>query len=180
MRKIHRLIIYFLLQLVILSGLSCGDKRNQASSGHREVTKEEMVRANQFLVGKDMELINVYIKRRGWDMEFSSSGLGYEIYDEGYGPRVERGRALTMEYSLSLLDGRVCYSSEKEGPKTFVAGRGGVEAGLEEGVLMLRQGDKARFILPPFLGHGLIGDQDRIPARAVLIYEVEITDVSGE
>ena len=61
---------------------------------------------------------------------------------------------------------------------SFKVGFGGVESGLEEGVLLLRTGDKARFIMPPHLAHGLIGDGDCIPMRAIIIYDVELVRVS--
>lgn len=166
--------------LIILSASSCSgsDTRDSEYSRKSGVSKEDLVRANQFLVGKDMDLINAYAKRRNWDIDFSETGLGYQIYEKGAGPEVTMGSLITLEYTLSLLDGRICYSSEKDGPKTFRVGQGGVEAGLEEGVRMLRKGDKARLILPPYLGQGLIGDQNRIPLRAVLIYEIEVVHVA--
>lgn len=171
-------LICLLLLLVFMPIFSCSERGGSGSDQNTAVQKEDLVRANQFLAGKDMELINAYINRRDWNMEFTRTGLGYQIYENGEGPKVEKGRMITLEYTLSLLDGRVCYSSAVDGPKTFRVGQGGVEAGLEEGVLMLRQGDKARFILPPFLAHGLLGDQNRIPSRAILIYELEVVDVS--
>ncbi len=166
--------------LFIIVTCSCANRDNTdfESQTSREVHREDILRANQFLVGKDMELINAYIKRRNWNVDFTGTGLGYEVYEHGRGVTVEKGMTLTIQYTLSLLDGTVCYSSDRDGPKTFRVGQGGVEAGLEEGVLMLREGDKARFILPPFLAHGLIGDQNRIPPRAVLIYELEVVKVS--
>jgi FKBP-type peptidyl-prolyl cis-trans isomerase FkpA len=170
----------YLAFLIIMTGCSCsGNAEREAENPGTGVQKEDLVRANQFLVGKDMDLIRAYAERRKWKVDFTSTGLGYQVYENGSGPEIEKGRTITLEYTLSLLDGRVCYSSEHDGLKTFRVGQGGVEAGLEEGVLMLRKGAKARFILPPFLGHGLIGDQNRIPPRAVLIYEVEVKDVSG-
>ena len=64
--------------------------------------------------------------------------------------------------------------------KVFLVGQGGVESGLEEGVLLLKQGSKATFLMPPHLAHGLVGDDDRIPARAILKYKVEVVDVKNK
>jgi len=52
-----------------------------------------------------------------------------------------------------------------------------VESGLEEGILLLRVGDKATFIMPPHLAHGLQGDGDRIPARSIIMYDVLLLKV---
>lgn len=173
--KLYLVTLVFYFFLIVCSDTN---KESSESINNRQVQKEDLLRANRFLAGKDMELIKAYVNRRNWDIEFTETGLGYQIFENGSGMKVEKGMLITMEYSLSLLDGRLCYSSGQNGPKSFKVGQGGVEAGLEEGVLMLREGDKARFIMPSFLAHGLIGDQNKIPPRAVIIYEVEITDVS--
>ena len=81
---------------------------------------------------------------------------------------------MIFDYKCSLLDGTLCYSSEVDGQKEIILGRSGLEAGLEEGLRLLKPGAEAIFILPPFLGHGLLGDQKNIPARATLVYEIKI------
>ena len=43
----------------------------------------------------------------------------------------------------------------------------------------MRAGDKARFIIPPHLAYGLLGDENRIPARSIIIYQVELVDVKS-
>ena len=167
----------FFLFFIIIFVFSCNDTKQPAYNEGSSVKKEDLVRANQFLAGKDLERIKAYAERRNWDIEFTGTGLGYDIYKSGEGSKVEKGSSVTIEYIVSLIDGTVCYSSETDGAKTFRVGQGGVEAGLEEGILMLREGDRARFIIPPYLAHGLIGDQNRIPPRAILVYEVSVIGV---
>lgn len=178
MRYWFRLPLNRMLVLIMLVLYSCSGNDSSDTGETAVVQKDDLLRANQFLVGKDIDLVRAYAKRRNWNIDFTGTGLGYDIYEHGSGPRVVKGSTVTIEYKVSLLNGKVCYTSEKDGPKSFRAGQGGVEAGLEEGVLMLNEGDKARFILPPFLAHGLIGDQISIPPRAVVIYELELVNVS--
>ena len=140
--------------------------------------KELMVRVNRYLVKKDVELIESYAKRREWDMELTESGLFYQIYERGNGEKAVNGKLATIDYKVSLLDGTLCYSSEGQGPKKFVLGHSTEESGLEQGILMMQEGDKARFILPPHLAHGLLGDENMIPARSIIVYEVELLDIS--
>jgi FKBP-type peptidyl-prolyl cis-trans isomerase len=99
------------------------------------------------------------------------------LHENGKGDKIVKGQIVTLNYKISLLDGTVCYSSSNDGQKVFQVGKGGVESGLEEGILMLRKGSKATFIMPPHLAHGLVGDDDRIPSRAILKYEVEVVNV---
>jgi FKBP-type peptidyl-prolyl cis-trans isomerase len=113
----------------------------------------------------------------GWDMTESQTGLWSQIYEKGNGVTAAKGKFITLSYTLSLLDGSVCYTSDSLGYKQFLIGSGGVESGLEEGVLLLREGDKARFVLPPHLAQGLTGDGNKIPPRAIIVYDVEVINI---
>jgi FKBP-type peptidyl-prolyl cis-trans isomerase len=136
--------------------------------------KEMLLRVNKFLVKKDIELIESYARRRGWDMQVTESGLFYEVYETSAGSPAEPGMKIALAYKLSLLDGTVCYSSEKDGEKEFVLGKSQEISGLEQGVELMKVGEKARFIIPPHLAYGLLGDENRIPARSIIVYEVEL------
>ena len=144
----------------------------------REEFNESMVEVNRYLVQRDLEIIENFVKRHNWDMETTETGLWYMIYERGTGEMATKGKLATVAYTLSLLDGTVCYQVDVSSPKTFQVGQGGVESGLEEGILWLREGDKARFILPPYLAHGLLGDEERIPARAIILYDMTLLKVS--
>ena len=136
-----------------------------------------MVEVNKILVRKDRQLIKGYVERHGLNMQESKTGLWYHVYDKGNGTPAETGKIATINYKISLLDGKVCYNSETEGPKTFTIGRGSIESGLEEGILMLNAGGKAKFIMPPHLAYGLPGDDNKIPPRAIIVYDVEVLSI---
>ena len=76
-----------------------------------------------------------------------------------------------------MLDGKLCYSSDKNGPKTFKVDFDNVETGIHQGIKLMREGEKAIFILPSHLAHGLTGDNDKIPPKASVYYEVEVLSV---
>ncbi len=161
--------------------LSC-DRENQRQGKSRRQKflerKEPMMNANRMLVRKDHEIIESYVKRRGWDMTLLESGLWYDIYKKTEKKMVENGDIITIQFEVSLLDGTLCYDSDSLGPKTFKAGYSDVEPGLQEGVLLLREGEKARFIMPPFLAHGLIGDEKKIPPRSIILYDVYVENIT--
>ena len=141
--------------------------------------KEMLMRVNKFLVQKDIELIHSYAVRRGWEMQVTETGLFYEIYEKTDGDVVKEGMNISIDYKLSLLDGTMCYSSEKDGIKKFLVGKSHEVSGLEQGVGLMREGEKARFIIPPHLAYGLLGDEKRIPARSIIVYEVELLKVNN-
>jgi FKBP-type peptidyl-prolyl cis-trans isomerase FkpA len=157
--------------------LYCSCKRHQEYTySEKEYTETEkaLVGANRLILKKDKENIIAYIKLHKLDMKESETGLWYRIDKRGHGKPASNGQQITLKYKVSLLDGTPCYSSDSLGPKKFTVGRGGVESGLEEGVSLLREGDRALFIMPPHLAEGLPGDGDKIPAHSIIIYEIEV------
>ena len=135
---------------------------------------------NKFLVEKDNERIRSFVERRGWQMRKTGSGLWYQIISDKTGKKINEGDAVKIDYEIRLLDGTLCYTSDSTGLKKFVVGRQETMVGLQEGIKLLSDGDKARFIIPPHLGYGLIGDEKRIPARAILVYTLEVKDVKSK
>lgn len=141
---------------------------------------KNLKKVNQFLVEKDEERIRSFIKRRGWDMKQTGTGLWYQINTDQPGKQIETGDYVKMNYEIRLLDGTLCYTSDSTGAKQFLAGEQESIVGLQEGIQKLSEGDKARFIIPPHLGYGLLGDEKRIPGRAILVYSVHILKVGKQ
>ncbi len=112
-------------------------------------------------------------------MEITETGLFYEIYEPSQGKKVEMGDIINLKYELSLLDGTLCYTSDQDGNKLFRLGKSQEISGLEQAVAMMRAGEKARFVIPPHLAYGLLGDENRIPARAIIVYHVELVEVKS-
>ena len=170
--------------IILFLALSCRRYNTQQPSQNTADTErrknEIVMRVNQQLVQEDAEEIEAYCGRKGWQMKTTESGLWYMIYQNGKGEKAATGRIATLNYTLSLLDSTICYSSEQFGAKQFYIGRGrmdGIESGLEEGVMLMRAGDKARLIVPPHLAHGLTGDGNCIPRRAIILYDVELISI---
>jgi len=156
-------------------------KQTQKPISEEEIrrTEEALIEVNRMLVNQDQEKIKAYVDESGWNMNVTETGLWYGIYENGNGVKAETGMTVSLEYKLSLIDGRILYTSESMGPKIFRIGQGGVESGLEEAILFLREGDRARLILPPHLAHGLTGDGNKIPARAIIVYDIKVLKLSS-
>lgn len=110
-------------------------------------------------------------------MEETGSGLRWMILQNGEGEKEQIDQLASLEFKVYLLSGRLIYSLEITGLKSFLIGHGGVESGLEEGILFLKLGDKARFILPSHLAFSLQGDGHMIPEKTSLLYEVKLIDL---
>jgi len=177
---------YFIYIVTLVSFFiigSCNQDRTKAYVAERgsdlkeKQKKEALEKANKYLLIQENEEIERFIKRHHWDMRSTGSGLRYQIYDQGKGKKVEKGDYVTLNYRVFLLNGDLIYSSETEGPKTFKVGKGGVESGLEELVLLLHKGDKVRAIFPAHLAYGLKGDMKKIPPKTTIIYDLQLTEI---
>ena len=144
--------------------------------GSREY-EEAFIASNKYLVELEEEAIDDFIERYGWTMQRTGSGLRYKIHHEGEGMKASYGDIAVIEYRVYLITGELIYSSYNEGVRSFTVGRGGVESGLEEGILMMRKGDRATFIMPSHLAHGVPGDGNKIPKRASIVYKVELVNL---
>ncbi len=168
----------FFLFVLFLSFLgSCQGNREEEQKSDAHTIREELLKANTILIDAEDQEIKDFIKRHGWEMEETGSGLRYMIYKNGEGEKAEKGKVAVFHYSVSLITGDLVYSSTDAEPARFTVGRGGVESGLEEGIKLLRVGDKARFIMPSHLAHGVPGDGIKIPPRATIIYDIELIDL---
>jgi FKBP-type peptidyl-prolyl cis-trans isomerase len=156
---------------------SCNENPSPKNNPNPRELKETMMQVNKNLVESENEDIERYIKRYGWEMKETGTGLRYMIYKHGNGEKATSGKIAKLNYKVSLLDGTKCYSSDENGQKIFRIGKGGIESGLEEGILFLHVGDRAKFILPSHLAFGLVGDSKKIPAKAVLIYDIELIEL---
>jgi len=173
--KTHIVLTIILLINFLL--ISCVSKTQNPEVKTQSSYEENLIKANKGLLEMDKGRIENYIKRRNWNMQITQSGLWYFIYDKKEGAKAKVGNIVTLKYQLELLDGTICYNSDSLGNKTFKLGQGGVESGLEQAVLMMAEGEKAFFILPPYMAHGLLGDENRIPSRAVIVYLVELLKI---
>ena len=108
----------------------------------------------------------------------TTTGLRYKILQNGEGKQATKGANVSVHYKGQLLDGTVFDSSYKrKQPIDFPVGVGQVIAGWDEGILLLKVGDKARFVIPSNLAYGESGAGGVIPPNATLIFDVELMDV---
>jgi FKBP-type peptidyl-prolyl cis-trans isomerase FkpA len=168
-----------LLIFAWLSFVSCHNNKNTGAPNllSQEQVTEKLVKANKAAVELENAQIEKLIDSAGWKMIKTPTGLRYMILEHGKGSKTVTGKTVHFEYEVKLLSGDIIYSSTQNGQKEFKIGSGGVESGLEEGILLLRVGDKARLVIPSYLAHGLSGDQDKIPPKATLIYTLKLIDL---
>ena len=108
----------------------------------------------------------------------TESGLRYKMIQKGNGKKAENGKTVAVHYTGQLADGKVFDSSyPRKKPIEFPLGQGNVIEGWDEGIALLQEGDKARFVIPSHLAYGSRGAGGAIPPNATLIFDVELMSV---
>jgi len=130
-----------------------------------------LIKINQRLATKeDLKLVQ-FTKNKG-SFKKNEIGFWYEIYNSGNGPLLRDSSSCKLFGKLMLLNGKTV----EEDTKQLVIGKKEVIAGLEEGLKLMRKGDSATFIIPWYLGYGMIGRKPQVPPYTSIIYKIKILD----
>jgi len=144
-------------------------------STQEELRKEEEL-AQKKQIEQDDQLIKDYIAKNGLtDTQRTASGIYYIAKEKGKGEQAMVGDTVKVHYTGKLLNGRVFDSSvERKEPFEFPLGRGMVIRGWDEGITLMKVGDKGTLLIPSPLAYGTRGAGAVIPPNSVLIFDVEL------
>ncbi len=147
------------------------------------LTQPEMeaeIRAkNEEQLKKEEGIINDFLAQNNLEAKVTESGLHYIIEKEGSGSYPKSGDRVAVHYTGTLLDGKKFDSSyDRNEPLEFVIGRGQVIRGWDEGVALVKEGGKAKLIIPSSLAYGERGAGNVIPPNSVLIFDVELVGIA--
>lgn len=107
----------------------------------------------------------------------TASGLRYIVYQVGKGPKLKQGDKVSVHYYGVLKNGKDFDNSFSRGvPISFDLGEAMVIKGWDEGITLLNEGSKAILFIPHSLAYGDEGSPPLIPAKAELIFYVEILE----
>lgn len=160
------------LALTALLGAGCDrtpviDTQQQAAPSY----KENIINANKVIASSEETQIDSYLSRRQWHMTRLGDGVRYEEYQAGKGATLDYEDHVALSYRLEALNGDILYSRVSD---TLTLGHHLPNEGLDNALRHLRRGSKARVIVPSSIGFGAAGDGDRVPARTVLVYDLQI------
>lgn len=142
----------------------CGKSSKKKSDTLKNSTKKDTLnKHNEYKIGFDKE-----------KAQKTTSGIIYTITQEGTNPPV-KGKKAYIHYTGRFLDNQIIHTSQNKEPFWFRLGAKNsvVIPGIEESVMLLKEGGKGNFLLPPELCYGKEG-YDIIPPNASLYYEIEL------
>ncbi len=177
-----RKFLLFLIITVFVSGFSaCRDQKATGSVVSTSETVQEekdspYMEGNKNIMRRENEEMQMFIKRYGWEMQRTPTGLYIQILDPGKGDLFHENDRVALEYRTFLLSGEQVYCSDSTGLKIFLVNRSEEIDALHEAAQMLRPGARARLVIPSYLGYGVAGDGDRIQGLQPFMMEVRILD----
>jgi len=164
----------FLLLLIACNGTP---GKIQPETNSQSMT-DSVLSYNHQIVKAEIQEIDDFILRYHWEMKTTQSGLHFMIYEKNTGTTVKQGDIIGINYKVSLLNGNLVDQSDSAALFTFEAGKRKVVSGLEEGIMLMKKGERAKLIVPSHLAFGLLGDMDKIPPGVVLVYDVELCSIN--
>lgn len=178
MRKV---LVIIMMCLLLGSFSACRDRKATGSVvSSSEAPKEDKdapyVEGNKNIMRRENDEMQMFIRRYGWNMQRTPTGLYVQVLESGSGEPFKEGDRVVMEYRTFLLSGEQVYSSDSSGVKVFVVNRSEEIDALHEVSQMLRPGAKARLVIPSYLGYGVAGDGDRIQGLQPFMMEIRVLD----
>jgi peptidylprolyl isomerase len=127
---------------------------------------------------KEQKDIAIYLKANKITAKPTPSGLYFVPTVQGSGKMAQAGKKVKVHYTGYLLNGTKFDSSlDRNEPFEFVLGQGNVIPGWDEGLSMMKEGGKAKLVIPSSLGYGARGAGEVIPPSSPLVFEVELIKV---
>ena len=140
------------------------------------------------MIAQEMRLLQQNLVDNNITQEPTASGLYYVPIREGTGISPDEGTFIEIHYVGELIDGTVFTTSYQEtaetngindteflyGPARLQLGYIG-QAGLNEGIQLMKVGGKAMFILPSSVAMGGYSSGS-VPAYSTLIYTIELLE----
>lgn len=166
-------LIPILIFVLILS--SCNRKQETKTNMTEQEVAEHLTNANKLRVQKESQEIDDFVKNHQFKTEETGTGLRIQIYERaknGVPPALHEPVKIVCK--VFLLDGTLCYETDTANPVIFKLGEGEQIRGLEEGIMKMIPGERARLIIPNHLAYGLSGDGDKIPPAAALFIDVKL------
>ncbi|MBJ7429112.1 MAG: FKBP-type peptidyl-prolyl cis-trans isomerase, partial [Bacteroidia bacterium] len=112
------------------------------------------------------------------NVQTTASGLKYVITKPSNGAKPKAGQEVSMLYRGLLLNGtKFDENQDQANPFKFTIGMRQVIPGWDEGVMLLHEGEEAKFIIPSRLAYGEQGGGP-IPPNSTLIFDVKLLKIN--
>ena len=165
----------FIYQAEIVDVISKDEfAKKQEEQKLQEQMRTEMAKSEEAV------LLEKYLKDNNINAQPTGDGLYYIETVAGTGPQAGPGKKVRVHYTGTLINGKKFDSSlDRNQPIEITLGQKQVIKGWEEGIALMKQGGKAKLIIPSALAYGETGaGRGVIPPYATIVFDVELIEVS--
>ena len=106
----------------------------------------------------------------------TASGLQYNIEDPGTGKSPDEWSTVEVNQRILLVNGTILKNTYG-GTETDIFTMKEAIDGLKEGLPLMKEGGKCRFVVPPDLAWGKRGAGSKIGPHAALIFDIRLEKV---
>jgi FKBP-type peptidyl-prolyl cis-trans isomerase len=153
------------------------NKDRVAGAADRERQMLEQMRkdtAFQSSIGRDSRLIEAHLASKGVSASKTDMGVYVQMIQAGQGAKPAAGQYANIKYRGTDLNGK----KFDEGTYPMQIGMGGSIPGFENGVKQFSKGGKGVIYVPSILGYGPQGQPPVIQPNQILVFEIELLDIS--
>jgi FKBP-type peptidyl-prolyl cis-trans isomerase len=141
--------------------------------------KESLIDRNKKMILLEQVKIDSFIAKNNYKMEKTKTGIHYVIDKVGKGEQPKNLAEVELKYTIHLLNGDYCYSSDSSGVMQIKIGQSNEPTGLQEALQQIPCGSKATIIIPSYLAYGISGDGNKIGSQESLVYNIELLKVKN-
>ena len=139
-----------------------GKKRKSGTARHSRAETEDFLQKN----------------RAKADVIETASGLQYTVVNQGKGASPTEWSTVEVNQRILLVDGTVIKDTFRTPDSDHFTIEEAI-SGLKEGLPLMKEGGRFRFVVPPDLAWGKRGAGDKIGPYATLIFDIRLERVRG-
>lgn len=169
--------------LFLIAGLLIGCSQPEARKPVVRKTSSfmsESIERNKILTKAENQLLQKKIEGDSLH-QYLNSEQGfwyyYERRDTLNGPMPETGDLIVFNYDVRDLAEQVIFSEQELGPQSYTVDKEELISGLQDGLKLMREGERITFLFPSYKAYGYTGSE-RINPNQPLIYKVELIKVN--
>lgn len=158
----------YIILTLFLFFLSCTKKEKKIDIPSSTI-KDFAISAKKDQIEIEKKIINEYIKRsqKKWKCQGS---ICISLEHSRNGKLISNNDTILIKYKLSLINGKMCDSSNFNKYILYVVGKDYEPKGLQYVLNELKRGDCAWAIIPSPFAYGFIGDLKCVPPNTPVIY----------
>lgn len=153
------------------------EQEQQIMTAFQNDLRAKMEKKQAELGAKNTKLAEEFLAANGKKegVVTTKSGLQYQVIKEGTGPKPTAADKVKAIYKGELINGTV-FDDSRGQPREFPVG--GVVKGWQEALPLMATGSKWKLFVPPDLGYGPMQRGPVIEPNSVLVFEIELVEIS--